>query len=180
MIDLFVMVVSWYLLSPSLILLASVYSRGTRYPPRVSFVTTPQGGLSQEHACCMRSQSHERSWPHLLKLKFENGWLISKCCCTSCQKFNSGFQFQFQGFQFQFHFQFQFQLQNWNWNWPAISIPESNWPQLCHYLVEPYTSPWLCSWSFMTDNVSRPCHSWDTQIKPFKNFTLKIQGQSYG
>ena len=86
MIDLFVMVVSWYLLSPSLILLATVYSRGTRYPPHVSFVTTPQGGLSQEHACCMRSQSHERSWPHLLKLKFGNGWLISKCCCTSCQK----------------------------------------------------------------------------------------------
>ena len=60
--------------------------KGTRYPPHVSFVTTPQGGLSQEHACCMRSQSHERSWPHLLKLKFGNGWLISKCCCTSCQK----------------------------------------------------------------------------------------------
>ena len=43
-IVLFVMVVSWYLLSPSLILQVSVYSRGTRYPPHVSFVTTPQGG----------------------------------------------------------------------------------------------------------------------------------------
>ena len=105
----FVMVVSWYLLSPSLILLASVYSRGTRYPPHVSFVTTPQGAMSQEHTCCMRSQSHERSWPSLLtwlKLKFGNGWLTNKCRGSSCKKINSGFQFQFQGFQFQFHFQF--------------------------------------------------------------------------
>ena len=31
------------LLSQSLILLASVHSRGTRYPAPVSFVTTPQG-----------------------------------------------------------------------------------------------------------------------------------------
>ena len=113
-VALFVMVVSWYLLSPSLILLASVYSRGTRYPPHVSFVTTPQGAMSQEHTCCMRSQSHERSWPPLLKLKFGNGWLTSKCCGSSCKKFNSSFQFQFQFqcFQFQFHFQFhQFQFQ---------------------------------------------------------------------
>ena len=97
------------------------YSRGTRHPPHVSFVPTPQGAMSQEHTCCMRSQSHERSWPPLLtwlKLKFGNGWLTSKCCSNSCKKFNSGFQFQlqfqFQGFQFQFHFQFhqcQFQFQ---------------------------------------------------------------------
>ena len=80
------MVVSWYLMSPSLILLASVYSRGTRYPPHVSFVTTPQGAMSQEHTCYMRSQSHERSWPPLLKLKFGNGWLTSKCCSSSCKK----------------------------------------------------------------------------------------------
>ena len=38
------MVVSWYLLWPPLILLTAVYSRGTRYPPHVSFVTTLQGG----------------------------------------------------------------------------------------------------------------------------------------
>ena len=80
------MVVSWYLMSPSLILLASVYSKGTRYPPHVSFVTTPQGAMSQEHTCYMRSQSHERSWPPLLKLKFGNGWLTSKCCSSSCKK----------------------------------------------------------------------------------------------
>ena len=43
------MVVSWYLLSPSLILLAFVYSRGTRYPLHVSFVPIPQGAMSQEH-----------------------------------------------------------------------------------------------------------------------------------
>ena len=132
-IVLFVMVVSWYLLSPSLILLASVYSRGTRYPPHVSFVTTPQGAMSQEHSCYMRSQSHDRSWPPLLKLKFGNGWLTSKCRNGSCKKISSGFQFQFQ-FHFQFHqFQFQFQFRNWNWNWPAIPIPELNWPQ-----------PWSC------------------------------------
>ena len=128
---------SWYLLSPSLILLASVYSRGTRYPPLVSFVTTPQGAMSQEHTCCTRSQSHERSWPPLLtwlKLKFGNGWLTSKCCSSSCKKINSGFQFQFQfqGFQFQFHFQFQFQFRNWNL--PAIPIPELNWPQPCTHI----------------------------------------------
>ena len=98
--------------------------------------------MTQEHTCCMRSQSHERSWPPLFKLKFENGWLTSKCCGSHCKKINSGFQFQFQfqfqGFQFQFHFQFhqfqfqfQFQFRNWNWNWPAIPIPELNWPQPC-------------------------------------------------
>ena len=144
------MVVCWYLLSPSLILLASVYSRGTRYlPHHVSFVTTPQGAMSQEHTCYMRSQSHERPWPPLLKLKFGNGWLTSKCCISSCKKFNSGFQFQFQfqGFQFQFYFQFhqfqfqfQFQFRNWNWNWPAIPVPELNWPQPCHA----YTHIHLC------------------------------------
>ena len=34
----------------------------------------------------MRSQSHERSWPPLFKLKFGNGWLISKCCGSHCKK----------------------------------------------------------------------------------------------
>ena len=72
------MVVSWYSLSPSLILLASVHSRGTGYPVHVSFVNTPQGG--PKNTCCMRSQSHERLWPPLLKLKFGNGWLTSNCC----------------------------------------------------------------------------------------------------
>ena len=33
----------------------------------------------------MRSQSHEGSWP-LFKLKFGNGWLISKCCGSHCKK----------------------------------------------------------------------------------------------
>ena len=68
-----VMVVSNIFLSPSLILLASVHSRGTRYPAHVSFVTTPQGGNGcPKNTCCMKSQSHERLWP-LLKLKFRNG-----------------------------------------------------------------------------------------------------------
>ena len=118
----------------------SLSFRAPRYPPPWSFVTTPQGAVSQEHewqTCCMRSKSHERLWPPLLKLKFGNIW-TSKCCGSSCKKFNSGFQFQFQfqRFQFQFHFQFhqfqfqfQFQFRNWNWNWAAIPIPELNWPQ---------------------------------------------------
>ena len=103
----------------------------------------------------MRSQSHERLWPPLLKLKFGNGWLTtsSYCCGNSCKKFNSSFQFQFQfqfqGFQFQFHFQFhqfkfqfQFQFWNWNWNWASIPIPELNWPQ-----------PWTLSYC-QTSNIS--------------------------
>ena len=128
---------NWYLLSQSLILLASVYSRGTRYPAHVSFVTTPLGGggggggvQCSKKNCCMKSQSHETLWPPLLKLKFENDWLPSNYRGSSCKKINSGFQFQ--GFQFIFHFQFhqfQFQFRNWNWNWAAIPIPELNWPQ---------------------------------------------------
>ena len=129
-----------YLLSPSLIPLASVHSRGTRYPPYVSFVTTPQGGNVPKTPVAWWVKSQGRLWPPLLKLKFGNGWSTSNCCSSSCKKFNSGFQFQFQfqfqGFQFQFHFQFhqfqfQFQFRNWNWNWAAIPIPELNWPQPC-------------------------------------------------
>ena len=142
-IALFVIAGNWYLLSQSLILLASVYSRGTRYPAHVSFVSTPQGGNVPRRTVAWRvSHIHERLWPPLLKLKFENDWLPSNYRGSSCKKINSGFQFQFQfqfqGFQFQFHFQFhqfqfqfQFQFQNWNWNWAAIPIPELNWPQPC-------------------------------------------------
>ena len=99
-----------------------------------------RGAMFQElKPCCMRSQSHGRLWP-LLKLKFGNCWLTSKCRGSSCKKINSGFQFQFQSLQFQFHFQFhQFQFQNWNWNWAAIPIPEMNWPQPCH-LPTQYTT----------------------------------------
>ena len=71
-----VMVVSWCSLSPSLIPLASVYSRGTRYPPHGLLWPHHRGAMSQElkrQTCCMRSQSHERLWPPLLKLKFQNG-----------------------------------------------------------------------------------------------------------
>ena len=91
-------------------------------------------GQCPKNTCCMKSQSHERLWPPLLKLKFGNGWLTNNCCSNNSKKFNSSFefQFQFQGFQFQFHFQFhqfQFQFRNWNWNWAAVPIPELNWPQ---------------------------------------------------
>ena len=98
-----VMVVSRYLLSPSLIPLTSVYS--TRYPPHGLLWPHHRGQCPKNlkrQTCCMRSQSHERLWPALLKLKFGNSWLTSNCCGNSCKKFNSSFQFQFQfqGFQF--------------------------------------------------------------------------------
>ena len=119
-----------------------------------------------------RSQSHERLWT-LLKLKFWNGWLTSKCCGSSGKKFNSGFQFQFQFQGFEFH---QFQFRNWNWNWAAIPIPELNWPQPCSPLLEVHNhhittrEPWvarllhrpdcfmvsiLCTDCFMVPTVSR-------------------------
>ena len=140
-----VMVVSWYLLSPSSILLASCLLKGNKVPYQWSFcdhTTRGQCPKNLRYPCSMRSQPHEGLWPPLLKLKFGNGWLTSNCCGSSCKKFNSGFQFQFQfqfqGFQFPFHFQFhqfqfqfQFQFRNWNWNWAAIPIPELNWPQFC-------------------------------------------------
>ena len=47
--------------------------------------------------CCMRSQSHGRLWP-MLKLKFGNCWLTSRCCGSSCKKFNSGFNSNFRVF----------------------------------------------------------------------------------
>ena len=76
-----VMVVSWQLLSQSLIPLASVYSRGTRYPPQSLLWPHHRGPMSQElkrQTCCMRSQPHERLWPPLLKLNLEMvGKLIS-------------------------------------------------------------------------------------------------------
>ena len=76
-----VMVVSWQLLSQSLIPLASVYSRGTRYPPIV-FCDHNTGGQCPKNlkrqTCCMRSQPHERLWPPLLKLNLEMvGKLVS-------------------------------------------------------------------------------------------------------
>ena len=134
-----VMLMSWYLLSPFLIPLSFVYSRGTGYLPHGLLWPHHRGqctvAMSQElkrQTCYMRSHSHERLWPPLLKL-------VSAVVAVA-KKINSGFQFQFQfqfqGFQFQFHFQFhqfqfQFQFQFRNWNWAAIPIPELNWPQPC-------------------------------------------------
>ena len=71
-----VMVVSWQLLSQSLIPLASVYSRGTRYHPHSLLWPHHRGPMSQElkrQTCYMRSQPHERLWPPLLKLNLEMG-----------------------------------------------------------------------------------------------------------
>ena len=103
----------------------------------------------------MKSQSYERLWPPLLKLKFGNGWLTSNCCSSCCKKINSGFQFQFQfqGFEFQFHFQFhqfQFQFQFRNSNWAAIPIPELNCPQPWKLWVCGINTTWCVAfaWSF--------------------------------
>ena len=86
-----------------------MHSRGTRY-------TLPMCLLWPHY------RSHGRLWP-LLKLKFGNCWLTSKCRGSSCKKINSGFQFQFQSFQFQFQsFQFQFHFNSTNFN--SNSIPE--------------------------------------------------------
>ena len=84
--------------------------KGNKVPCPCVFCDHTTGGQCPKNTCCMKSQSHERLWPPLLKLKSGNGWLTSYCCGSSCKKFSSGFQFQFQfqfqGFQFQFHFQF--------------------------------------------------------------------------
>ena len=116
-----------------------------------------QCSKNSKQPCCMRSQSHGRLWP-LLKLKFGNCWLTSKCCGSSCKKINSSFQCQFQSFQFQFHFQFhqfQFQLRNWNWDWAEIPIPELNWLQPCH-LPTQYTTDTITLqlWTNNKTNIS--------------------------
>ena len=86
------MVASCHLLSPSLILQASVYSRGTRYPPHVSFVTTPQGGnvprtyLQHEESVTWKIMTSS------VKAKIRK-WLTA---VAVAKKINSGFQFQFQ------------------------------------------------------------------------------------
>ena len=97
-----VMVVSWYIVTifnPSGFCLLEE----NKVPSPWSFVTTPKRAMSQHlkrQTCCIRSQSHERLWPPLQKLKFGNGWLTNKCYSKSLNKINSGFQvqFQFQGF----------------------------------------------------------------------------------
>ena len=63
--------------------------KGNKVTSPWSFVTTPQGAVSQAlewQTCCMRSKSHEGLWPPLLKLKYGNSWLTSKCCGSSCKK----------------------------------------------------------------------------------------------
>ena len=104
-----VMVVSWQLLSQSLIPLASVYSRGTRYPPHSLLWPHHRGPMSQElkrQTCCMRSQPHERLWPPLLKLNLEMvGKLVSAAVAVAKINFRFSipipipipkFQFQYQ------------------------------------------------------------------------------------
>ena len=92
------MVVSWQLLSQSVIPLASVYSRGTRYPPHSLLWPHHRGPMSQElkrQTCCM-SQPHERLWPPLLKLNLEMVGKLVSAAVAVAKKLISGFQFQFQ------------------------------------------------------------------------------------
>ena len=135
------------LLSPSLILQASVYSRGTKYPPHVSFVTTPQGGNVPRTYLLHEESVTQKIMTSSVKAKIWK-WLTAVAVAKTGFQFQ--FHFQFQGFQFQFHFQFlqfqfqfQFQFRNWNWNWPAIPIPELNWPQPWCYCCIVMSCPWL-------------------------------------
>ena len=123
------MVVSWQLLSQSLIPLASVYSRGTRYPPHSLLWPHHRGPMSQElkrQTCCMRSQSHERLWPPLLKLNLEMvGKLVSAAVAvakSSIPIFNSNsrdFNSIFNSTNFNSNsnsgigIELQFQFRNW-------------------------------------------------------------------
>ena len=71
--------------------------KGNKVPSPCVFCDHTTGGQCSKNLkqpCCMRSQSRGRLWP-LIKLKFGNCWLTSKC---SCKEFNSSFQFQFQSF----------------------------------------------------------------------------------
>ena len=83
--------------------------KGNKVPSPCVFCDHTTGGQCSKNLkqpCCIRSQSRGRLWP-----QFGNCLLTSKCCGSSCKKFNSGFQFQFQSFQFHFQFhQFQFQF----------------------------------------------------------------------
>ena len=100
--------------------------RENRVPSPCFFVTTPEGAMSQDlerQTCCMRSQSHERLWPPLLKLKFGNDWLIKlvnaalAVAKNSIPVFNSNSRDSTPVPFWIFHFH-QFQFQFWNWNWP--------------------------------------------------------------
>ena len=60
--------------------------KGNRVPCPCVFGDHTTGGQCPKSTCCMKSQSYERLWPPLLKLKFGNGWLTSNCCSSSCKK----------------------------------------------------------------------------------------------
>ena len=100
-----VMVVSWQLLSQSLIPLASVYSRGTRYPPHNLLWPHHRGPMSQElkrQTCCMRSQPHERLWPPLIKLNLEMVGKPVSAAVAVAKKVNFRFSIPILKFQFQY------------------------------------------------------------------------------
>ena len=60
--------------------------KGNKVPsPCVFWDHATGGNIPRIKPCCIRSQSHGRLWP-LLKLKFGNCWLTSKCGGSSCKK----------------------------------------------------------------------------------------------
>ena len=90
------MVVSWQLLSQSLIPLASCLLRGNKVSSHSLLWPNHWGPMSQElkwQTCFMWSQPHERLWPPLLKLNLEMvGKLVSAAVAvvkSSIPVFNS-------------------------------------------------------------------------------------------
>ena len=91
--------------------------------------------------CCMRSQSHGRLWP-MLKLKFGNCWLTSKCCGSSCKKnsisvfnsnsrvFNSNSIFNSTNTNSGIGIAIELQFQFWNWINPNPAICPHNTPHI--------------------------------------------------
>ena len=73
-----VMVVSWYLVSPSLILLASVYSRRTRYSAHVSLWPHHRRAMSQElKTCVLHKESVTWKIMNSVKAKIWK-WLVNQ------------------------------------------------------------------------------------------------------
>ena len=94
----------------------------------------------------MRSQSHGRLWP-LLKLKFGNCWLTSKCCGSSCKNsipvfnsnsrvFNSNSIFNSTNFNSNSNFNsgigigIELQFQFWKWIHPNPATCPHNIPHI--------------------------------------------------
>ena len=98
-------------------------------------------GQCPKNTCCMKSQSHGRLWPPLLKLKYGNGLLTNNCCGSSCKTFNSNSNSRVFNSNFIFNstnfnsnsnsnsgigIELQFQFRNWIDPNPDCSISSAN------------------------------------------------------